>query len=333
MEPEPGTSATHPVEPEPGCRNPERTTSAGWRPSVRGHPVRISSMVLLVAYAFYYRNVLFSITLLEYIITRTARHGFSNTPEHSNHSCLPSSSPIGDSDAVAWLRAARCTTTGRHRASQAAIACTASLHRTPPFQAANTKALLVLSGRGAAVALVAARRGCPHGALTSASLGVSAMRALLERMCELGVRGAPWSMLCVWWGVYESVLSCVRFCHRCGMRKSARASRGSLRGVKSDRTRWPLTVPTATRHAIRFLIPGRALCGCVGRARASRRKNRNTVHATQPTATRHTHGHRAQSRDESRGSPDLAGAAATIPTPSYSRVATTDDHRVVSSAS
>ena len=40
-------------------------------------------------------------------------------------------------------------------APEAAIACTASLHRTPPFQATNTKALLVLSGRGAAVALVA----------------------------------------------------------------------------------------------------------------------------------------------------------------------------------
>ena len=31
-------------------------------------------------------------------------------------------------DAVAWLRAARCPATGPHRASQAAIVCTASLH-------------------------------------------------------------------------------------------------------------------------------------------------------------------------------------------------------------
>ena len=90
--------------------------------------------------------------------THSARHGAANTPEHSNHIYLPNSSLIGDPDAVAWLRAARCTAAGRHRASQAAIASTASLHRTPPFQAAKSKALLVLSGRGAAVALVAARR-------------------------------------------------------------------------------------------------------------------------------------------------------------------------------
>ena len=94
-----------------------------------------------------------------YIITRTARHGVSNTPEHSNDIYLPSGIPlIGDPDAVAWLRAARCTAAGRHRASQAAIAYTASLHRTPPFQATKSKALLVLSGRGAAVALVALRQ-------------------------------------------------------------------------------------------------------------------------------------------------------------------------------
>ena len=85
--------------------------------------------------------------------THSARHGAANTPEHSDDIYLPSSSLIGDPDTVAWLRATRCTAAGRHRASQAAIACTPSLHRTPPFQAANTKALLVLSGRGAAVAL------------------------------------------------------------------------------------------------------------------------------------------------------------------------------------
>ena len=90
--------------------------------------------------------------------THSARHGATNTPEHSNHIYLPSSSLIGDTDTVAWLRATRCTAAGRHRASQAAIASTASLHATPPFQATKSKALLVLSGRGAAVALVAARR-------------------------------------------------------------------------------------------------------------------------------------------------------------------------------
>ena len=93
-----------------------------------------------------------------YITTCHARDGVSDTPGHSNDIYLPSSSLIGDTDTVAWLRATRCTGTRPHRASQAAIACTASLHRTPPFQAANTKALLVLSGRGAAAALVALGR-------------------------------------------------------------------------------------------------------------------------------------------------------------------------------
>jgi hypothetical protein len=89
-----------------------------------------------------------------------ARNPIADLDHDSNDIYLPSSSLIGDTDTVAWLRAARCTAAGRHRASQAAIgiASTASLHRTPPFQAAKSKALLVLSGRGAAVALVAARR-------------------------------------------------------------------------------------------------------------------------------------------------------------------------------
>src|SRR5210317_431304 len=89
-----------------------------------------------------------------YITTCHARDGVSDTPDHSNDIYLPSSSLIGDTDTVAWLRATRSTGTRPHRASQSPIACTASLHRTPPFQATNTKALLVLSGRGAAVALV-----------------------------------------------------------------------------------------------------------------------------------------------------------------------------------
>ena len=97
-----------------------------------------------------------------YITTCHARDGVSDTPDHSNDIYLPSSSLIGDTDTVAWLRATRCTGTRPHRASQAPIVCTASLHATPPFQAAKSKALLVLSGRGAAVALVAARRDlCP----------------------------------------------------------------------------------------------------------------------------------------------------------------------------
>ena len=93
-----------------------------------------------------------------YITTCHARDGVSDTPDHSDDIYLPSSSLIGDADTVAWQRAARCTGTRPHRASQAAIACTASLHRTPPFQAAKSKAFLIISGRGAAVALVAARR-------------------------------------------------------------------------------------------------------------------------------------------------------------------------------
>ena len=90
--------------------------------------------------------------------THSARHGAANTPEHSDDIYLPSSSLIGDTDTVAWLRVARCTATGPHRASQAAIVCTASLHRTPPFQAAKSKAFLIISGRGAAVSLVALRQ-------------------------------------------------------------------------------------------------------------------------------------------------------------------------------
>ena len=93
-----------------------------------------------------------------YITTCHARDGVSDTPDHSHDIYLPSSSLIGDTDTVAWLRATRCTGTRPHRASQAPIACTASLHQTPPFQAADSKALLVLSGRGAAVTLVVLRR-------------------------------------------------------------------------------------------------------------------------------------------------------------------------------
>ena len=97
--------------------------------------------------------------------------GVSDTPDHSNDIYLPSSSLIGDADTVAWQRAARCTGTRPHRASLAAIVCTASLHRTPPFQAAKSKAFLVLSGRGAAVALVALRRDlCPSHLSTPCAL-------------------------------------------------------------------------------------------------------------------------------------------------------------------
>ena len=62
-------------------------------------------MVLLVAYAFYYKNV-FSIIRNIYITTCHARDGVSDTPGHSNDIYLPSSSLIGDTDTVAWLRVA-----------------------------------------------------------------------------------------------------------------------------------------------------------------------------------------------------------------------------------
>ena len=45
-----------------------------------------------------------STVYISHIITRTARQGVSNTPEHSNDIYLPSSSLIGDPDAMAWLR-------------------------------------------------------------------------------------------------------------------------------------------------------------------------------------------------------------------------------------
>ena len=79
-----------------------------------------------------------------YITTCHARDGVSDTPEHSNDIYLPSSSLIGDTDTVAWLRATRCTGTRPHRASQAPIVCTASLHATPPFQATKSKDFLVV---------------------------------------------------------------------------------------------------------------------------------------------------------------------------------------------
>ena len=157
--------------------------------------------------------------------THSARHGAANTPEHSDDIYLPSSSLIGDTDTVAWLRAARCTGTGRHRASQAAIACTASLHRTPPFQAAKSKAFLVLSGRGAAVALVALRR----------DLGTDCARTpwSLNEPCKLS--HAEGARAC------GNVLG---FFRRPPCRpqsvpriKCARASKG----VKRDRTQSPLT--------------------------------------------------------------------------------------------
>ena len=50
-----------------------------------------------------------------------------------------------------------CVSRARAFSSRAAIACTACLQPTPPFQATNSKDFLVLSGRGAAGALVAAR--------------------------------------------------------------------------------------------------------------------------------------------------------------------------------
>ena len=163
--------------------------------------------------------------------THSARHGAANTPEHSNHIYLPNSSPIGDPDTVAWLRAARCTATGRHRASQAAIACTASLHRTPPFQAAKSKAFLIISGRGAAVALVALRRDLyPSHLRAPYALMLGPRRPHAQGPCACG-----------------HVLGFFRR-PPCGERqgsriKSARASKG----VKSYRIRSPLSVGLGAR--------------------------------------------------------------------------------------
>ena len=173
-----------------------------------------------------------------YITTCHARDGVSNTQEHSNHIYLPSSSLIGDPDTVAWLRAARCTGTRPHRASQAAIGCTASLHRTPPFQAAKSKALLVLSGRGAAVALVAARQDlgtlCARTA-HAPTFGPKRSHAEGPRACDY-------------------VLG---FCRRPPCRpqsvpriKCARASKG----VKRDRTQSPLSVGVRVLANTRIFI-------------------------------------------------------------------------------
>jgi len=164
-----------------------------------------------------------------YITTCHARDGVSDTPEHSNDIYLPSSSLIGDPDAVAWLRAARCTAAGRHRASQAAIASTASLHRTPPFQAAKSKALLVLSGRGAAVALVAARR----------DLDPSHLRAPHTLMLGRRPPHAQGPCAC------GAVLGFVRR-PPCGERQGSRIiSARASKGVKRDRTGSPPITCTA----------------------------------------------------------------------------------------
>ena len=164
-----------------------------------------------------------------YITTCHARDGVSDTPEHSNDIYLPNSSLIGDPDAVAWLRAARCTGTRPHRASQAAIACTASLHRTPPFQAANTKALLVLSGRGAAVALVAAaeicRDLCPCRLRTPHALMLGPRRLHADGPCAC-----------------SRVIGSLRR-PPCGERQGSRIkSRRASRGVKRDGTCAPLNI-------------------------------------------------------------------------------------------
>ena len=170
--------------------------------------------------------------------THSARHGAANTPEHSNHIYLPNSSLIGDTDTVAWLRATRCTAAGRHRASQAPIACTASLQPTTPSRATNSKALLVLSGRGAAVALVAARQ----------DLGTDCARTPWSLNEPRKLPHAEGPRAC------GNVLG---FCRRPPCRpqsvpriKSARASKG----VKSLRIRSPLT-----RAAARARFSSKAL--------------------------------------------------------------------------
>ena len=153
--------------------------------------------------------------------THSARHGAANTQEHSDDIYLPSSSLIGDPDTVAWMRATRCTAAGRHRASQAAIASTASLHRTPPFQAAKSKALLVLSGRGAAVALVAARRDLdPSHLRTPHTLMLGRRRGHAEGPCAR-----------------PRVIGSLRR-PPCGERQGSRIiSARASKGVKSRRTR------------------------------------------------------------------------------------------------
>ena len=155
-----------------------------------------------------------------YITTCHARDGVSDTPEHSDDIYLPSSSLIGDPDTVAWLRAARCTATGRHRASQAAIACTASLHRTPPFQAAKSKAFLIISGRGAAVSLVALRRDLdPSHLRTPHTLMLGRRPPHAQGPCACG-----------------AVLGFVRR-PPCGERQGSRIiSARASKGVKSHRT-------------------------------------------------------------------------------------------------
>ena len=166
-----------------------------------------------------------------YITTCHARDCVSDTPDHRNDIYLPSSSLIGDTDTVAWLRATRCTGTRPHRASQAPIACTASLHRTPPFQAADSKALLVLSGRGAAVTLVALRRDLdPSHLRTPHTLMLGRRPPHAQGPCACG-----------------AVLGFVRR-PPCGERQGSRIiSARASKGVKSRRIRCPPTHATGSR--------------------------------------------------------------------------------------
>ena len=125
---------------------------------IEGQQVRTSSMVRLISLCILSSKFILGNKITPHTAQDTVPPTLRSTQQSHLRLYLPNSSPIGNPDTVAWLRAARCTATGRHRASRAAIACTACLQPTPPFRATHSKGLLVLSSRGAAGALVAARR-------------------------------------------------------------------------------------------------------------------------------------------------------------------------------
>ena len=189
-------------------------------------------------------TAIYSLSL--YITTCHARDGVSDTPEHSNDIYLPNSSLIGDPDAVAWLvRAACCTrAAGPHRASQAAIASTASLHRTPPIQAAKSKALLVLSasGRGAAVALVAGLAETSHPShLRIAHRALPALPCI-QLQTKMGARGRSLRVRpCPW--ILQATTMRRPANGRAGMENKMR-TRVRSKGVKRDR----IGSPPSTEH-------------------------------------------------------------------------------------
>ena len=184
------------------------------------------AMVLLVRcslrlYAFYHKHV------------------FSTTIYHHTHRetrCLQHSGAQQSHLQTPWHGCEQPAAQRRVRIAPAKqpLVCTASLHQTPPFQAAKSKAFLVLSDRGAAVALVALRRDLdPSHLRTPHTLMLGRRPPHAQGPCACG-----------------AVLGFVRR-PPCGERQGSRIiSARASKGVKRDRTGCPPNlVPDANQRA------------------------------------------------------------------------------------